>query len=71
MCFSIRLVSLAKDLNTPHNMLANIATLLHNMFDSGNEGRKNALNSGVLDITIKLLGGRDPIPVSTLLIIKL
>ncbi len=60
-----RLLKLAQDSSTSNDMLTDIATLLQNVFQSGGgEGRKNALNSGVLDLTIKLLNGRDPIPVS-------
>ncbi len=64
---STRLLKLAQDKSTTSDMLTDIAMLLQNMFASGGgEGRKNALNSGVLDLTIKLLNGRDPIPVSAL-----
>ena len=41
-----------------------MATLVQNVFEGGGvEGKKNALSSGMLDLTIKLLNSRDPVPV--------
>ena len=62
-------MKLAQDRTTPADMLTDIAALVQNVFEAGGgEGKKNALSSGVLDLTIKLLNGRDPIPVRMLII---
>lgn len=65
---SSRLRQLSQNSQTSIEVLNNIATLMTNIFEAGGtiEGRKTALQSGVLDLTIKLLQGRDPIPVSVL-----
>lgn len=58
---------MAQSPDTPPELLNNIAALVQNLFESGDaEGKKNALSSGVLDLAIKLLHSRDPIPVCTL-----
>ena len=55
---------LAKSPVTSPVALNYIATLLTNIFESGGpEGKKTALGSGFLDLVIKLLHTRDPIPV--------
>ena len=55
---------MAKSQATPPHALENIATLITNIFEvGGSEGRKTALSSGFLDLIIKLLHTRDPIPV--------
>ena len=61
-----RLRQLSQDSQTVPDVLKNIATLMTNIYDAvgTGEGKKTALQSGVLDLTIKLLQGRDPIPVS-------
>lgn len=44
-------------------MLASVATLVHNLYEvkvGGVEGKKLALGSGMLDLTVKLLITRDP-----------
>ena len=64
---SPRLTNLAQSVHTSPEVLSNIATLMQNLYESGGaEGKKNALGSGVLDLTIKLLHSRDPVPVSIL-----
>ena len=62
----LRLRQLSQDTGTSDDVLKNIATLMTNIFEAGgtNEGKKTALQSGVLDLTIKLLQSRDPVPVS-------
>ena len=55
---------LAKSPVTPPTALGYIATLMTNIFEAGgSEGRKTALGSGFLDLLIRLLHTRDPIPV--------
>ena len=56
---------MSQDGQTSPEVLKNIATLMTNIYEAGGagEGKKTALQSGVLDLTIKLLQGRDPIPV--------
>ena len=59
-----RVTMLAKCPATPPKALGYIATLITNIFEAGgSEGRKTALGSGFLDLVIKLLHTRDPIPV--------
>ena len=60
-----RLRQLSQDTQTSTDVLKNIASLMTNIYDGvgGGEGKKTALQSGVLDLTVKLLQGRDPIPV--------
>ena len=60
-----RLRQLSQESQTGADVLKNIATLMTNIYDGvgGGEGKKTALQSGVLDLTVKLLQGRDPIPV--------
>lgn len=44
-------------------VLASVATLVHNLYEvkvGGVEGKKLALGSGMLDLTVKLLITRDP-----------
>jgi hypothetical protein len=61
--FSTRLITLARSARSSCGMLANIATLLQNLYEvGGSEGRKKAVESGILSITVKLLRARDPIP---------
>ena len=66
-----RLISLSQSPHTSPEVLNNVAALMHNVFEGGgtSEGRKNALSSGVLDLTVKLLTSRDPIPVRHYVII--
>lgn len=55
---------LAKSPVTPPQALGHIATLITNIFEAGGpDGKKTALGSGFLDLVIKLLHTRDPIPV--------
>ena len=62
---SVRLTQLSQNLHTPRDIINNIAALIQNLFEAGGpEGTKSALGSGLLDLTVKLLHSRDPIPVS-------
>jgi hypothetical protein len=61
--FMEKVVVLARSPATPPRALGHIATLITNIFEAGGaDGRKTALGSGFLDLIIKLLHTRDPIP---------
>ena len=64
--FSSKLLSMAQGPNTSPEVLAGVATLVQNLYEVGGaEGKKAALGSGMLDLTVKLLKNtRDPVPVS-------
>ncbi|CAI8040309.1 hypothetical protein GBAR_LOCUS22470, partial [Geodia barretti] len=65
--FMDKVAMLAKSPVTSPVALNYIATLLTNIFESGGpEGKKTALGSGFLDLVIKLLHTRDPIPATCL-----
>ena len=61
-----RLIETAQSPSTSLKTLSLISSLLSNLYKSrGPEGKITPLGSGILDLTIKLLQSRDPLPVST------
>ncbi|KAL5501987.1 hypothetical protein EMCRGX_G008672 [Ephydatia muelleri] len=62
--FTSKLLGTAQSPHSSPEVLTSVATLVQNLYEVGGaEGKKLALGSGMLDLTVKLLNTRDPVPV--------
>eukprot|EP00731_Ephydatia_muelleri_P006237 Em0003g485a len=61
--FTSKLLGVAQSPHSSPEVLTSVATLVQNLYEVGGaEGKKLALGSGMLDLTVKLLNTRDPVP---------